>query len=264
MSNKFQAWRTARMLVLFACACLMVGTMCAGYAVAQRAPRHKRQTTRHKRQVRRARNKVESKSTVRNSDKLSELSTVSTEPLTATGTEPFSAIAREVKSGNSTSLQFRGTELDRQAKGTAQVALRGLKLFVRVRASNLPLPANFNQQYYLLWVDLPNYGQKLLLGDLPLVRTRRKKGRGGSDTAYYYAALPEGAVFGGLMLTAEPKRFLPVPTEPLHLLLAALPPKKDTGKLVATSTPAIPDANASSSSKEAREQSKTPLSTPQH
>lgn len=149
--------------------------------------------------------------------------------------EPFAALNKEAVAGNSRKLRFKRTELDSRVKATAQVVQRGQTLLVRVRAEGLPQPAVYNQQHYVLWVDVPNYGYKLFMGDLPLTLSRRaarrQTGRGTSDTAYYFPRLPEGAVFGGLMLTAEPKRYVPVPSEPLKLLLVALPTKKDADKL---------------------------------
>lgn len=166
--------------------------------------------------------------------------------------EPFSAIAREVWQGNSTALLFKRTELDDRARATAQVVLRGRQLFVRVKARNLPPPSRYGQRNYVLWVDLPNYGQKLFLGDLPLVGVRRRTGRGDSDTAYYSASLPEGATFGGLMLTAEPKRYVPSPNEPLHLILVALPAKGSSGAGVADAPKSPADAKGQSQKAEAQ------------
>lgn len=157
----------------------------------------------------------------------------------APAVEPFSAIAREIARGDSINLLFKRTELDDQAHATARVVLRGQKLFVSVKARDLPPPSRYGQQYYVLWVDLPNYGQKLFIGDLPLVGVKRRTQRGDSDTGYFSASIPEGATFGGLMLTAEPKRYVPTPTEPLHLLLVALPPPP-AAKKVADSPAAAP------------------------
>jgi hypothetical protein len=150
-------------------------------------------------------------------------------PRPTASVEPFAAIAAEVARGNSARLRFKRTELDDRARATARVARRGRLLLVRVEARDLPPPSRFNQRHYVLWVDVPNYGQKLFIGDLPLTSSqgspRRSNERGNSDTAYYYTLLPEGAVFGGLMLTAEPRRYVPIPSEPLQLLLVALPPE---------------------------------------
>lgn len=169
--------------------------------------------------------------------------------------EPFSAIAREVTRGDGTNLLFKRTELDDRARATAQVVLRGRQLFVRVKARNLPPPSRYGQRNYVLWVDLPDYGQKLFLGDLPLVGVRRRTGRGDSDTAYYSASLPEGATFGGLMLTAEPKRYVPTPNEPLHLILVALPTKRPSDARVADAPK--PPADVRSQRQKAETQKRT-------
>lgn len=230
-----------KVATLVAALCLAVGLTVAPSSVAaeplQTKPRV-RQGARPQKKIRRvsakrgskARRRLGAVSNVNTAaaGRSTEVTTTATEPSGApapVAVEPFSAIAREIKRGESTSLLFKRTELDGRARATAQVVLRGRQLFVRVKARDLPPPSLYGQRHYVLWVDLPDYGQKLFLGDLPVVGVKRRTGRGDSDTAYYSASLPEGATFGGLMLTAEPKRYVPTPNEPLHLILVALPPK---------------------------------------
>lgn len=260
MTNGIEKYGTARLVSLIVCACLLVGAAFTGSAVAQRSGKRKRNTAR--RSAPRVNKKTRARSQPNQPAKPGNASIgiannaeiISPSP----GVEPFAALKREAALGNVTRLRFKRTALDTKAQATAQVALRGRMLLVRVNARSIPAASQFNQQYYVLWADLPNYGQKMYIGDLPLHRVSRRGGRGNSDTAYYNKALPEGAVFGGLMLTAEPKRFVPIPSEPLNLLLIALPPKEAAEKLIATSTPATPDASGSTSGAEANKQSKAP------
>ena len=147
-------------------------------------------------------------------------------PLAATG-DPFVALASEVAAGRGFTLKLRRTELDTKAEATAQVVQREQTLLVRMRARNLPLPSRFEVPRYALWVYIPNYEVRMYIGDLPVTLTRRSRRssksdrirRGESDTAYRFTALPSGAVFGGLLLTAEPARYTPIINQALRPLL---------------------------------------------
>jgi hypothetical protein len=134
--------------------------------------------------------------------------------------EPFAALAREVAAGNSSNINFRPTNLDPKAEAVGQVALRDQTILVRMRAKNMLPPNHFGVGRYSLWAYLPNYKQRVYIGDLPIKLT--PNGRGVSDSAFRYTALPRGATFGGLILTAEPSRFTPVVNEPLRPVLVAL------------------------------------------
>jgi len=127
-------------------------------------------------------------------------------------------------------LSFQRTKLDTEAEAIAQIAVIGQTLFVRLCAVDLPLPSELQEPRYSLWVYLPNYEQKFYIGDLPVTpkqsRTKRRDERhirrGVSDSFYRFHNLPRGGVFGGLILTAEPPRYTPIPNEPLRPLLFAL------------------------------------------
>lgn len=135
--------------------------------------------------------------------------------------DPFAALADEVAAGRSvTTVMFGRTNLDTRAEATAQVAMRNQTLLVRMRAKNMPLPAYFDVPRYALWVYVPNYRIKLYIGDLPITPTSKE--RGDSDSAYRFPMLPPDAVFGGLILTAEPPRYTPIVNEALRPVLIAL------------------------------------------
>ncbi|HYE65339.1 MAG TPA: tetratricopeptide repeat protein [Pyrinomonadaceae bacterium] len=148
--------------------------------------------------------------------------------------DPAAELEREIARGASLTVRFQRTDLDTKAEAIAEVVARGQVLLVRVRAANLPLPARWKEQRYSLWVDLQNYGQKLYIGDLPvipdsesneLLSARAVEGgrisRGRADTIIRFKNLPRGAVIGGLILTAEPARYGPIINEPLRPLLIA-------------------------------------------
>ena len=155
----------------------------------------------------------------------------------AVGRDPFIALAAEVAAGNNFIIDFRRTELDAKAEATAEVAVRGQTLLVRMRARNLPLPSHFEVPRYALWVYLANYGVKMYIGDLPVTPTGKPNQgditkRGESDSAYRFPGLPPGAIFGGLLLTAEPARYTPVINQALRPLLIGLTSEaniEDTG-----------------------------------
>lgn len=149
----------------------------------------------------------------------------STLPLPA-GANPFEALESEAEAGRTINLNFIRTPLDTRATATAQVAVRGQTLLVRMRARNVPLPSNFGVPRYALWVYVPNYEVKMYIGDLPITRTSGTRGR--SDSAYHFPSLPPDAVFGGLMLTAEPIRYTPIVNEALRPLLVGLTPDANT------------------------------------
>ena len=59
---------------------------------------------------------------------------------------------------------------------------------------------------------------------------RYRLDRGASDSVFRFTALPRDAVFGGLVLTAEPARYVPIVNEPLRPLLITLTPERVPGK----------------------------------
>jgi len=135
-------------------------------------------------------------------------------------------LARAAAEGMSFILRFNRTELDPKAAAVARAALLGRTLIVRVCAADLPHPSRWGERRYSLWVYLSNYEERLHVGDLPVeLRPARAGGdgvaRGDADSTFRFAALPSGAVFGGLILTAEPARYDPIPNEPLRPVLVA-------------------------------------------
>ncbi|MBA2340952.1 MAG: hypothetical protein H0V88_11190 [Pyrinomonadaceae bacterium] len=181
-------------------------------------------------------------------------------PLPA-NTDPFAAIESEADAGHALNLTFTRTKLDGIADATAQVVLRDNTLLVRMRAKNVPQPSRFGVPRYALWAYIPNYKVKFYIGDLP-VTSSSPAGRGDSDSAYRYVGLPRDAVFGGLMLTAEPIRYTPIVTEALRPLLVALAPEANLTNAAAATTvyagpppsftvtvPATPNNNAANSSR---------------
>lgn len=148
-----------------------------------------------------------------------------TDALPAVGSDPFTMLAEEIAAGKNFIINFRRTELDTKAEATAQVAVRGQTLLVRMRARNLPLPSHFEVPRYALWVYITNYEVKMYIGDLPVRPTGRlgdMTRRGEADSAYRFPGLPPGAIFGGLLLTAEPARYTPVINQALRPLLIGL------------------------------------------
>lgn len=158
--------------------------------------------------------------------------------------DPFADIARESDAGNTLKIDFTRTELVNKAKASAQVALRGQTLLVRMDAKDLPDPTYFDVPRYALWVYVPNYQVKLYIGDLPITRRSKSAVRGkdgspslgASYSAYRYTILPPEAEFGGLMLTAEPVRYTPIVNEALRPVLVALTPQADVQAAVAAPT----------------------------
>ncbi len=163
--------------------------------------------------------------------------------------DPFAAIEQAASVGQTLDLKFIRTKLVSKARADAKVSLNGQILLVRMNAKDLPDPTYFNVPRYALWVYVPNYQVKLYIGDLPITLKGRKtsttanakeKNRdvpiGDSDSAYRYTALPPGAEFGGLMLTAEPVRYTPIVNEALRPVLVYLAPRTDVN--LATSAPA--------------------------
>ncbi|MGH9941828.1 MAG: hypothetical protein ACRD9R_05630 [Pyrinomonadaceae bacterium] len=148
--------------------------------------------------------------------------------------DPFAAVAGEAAAGNTRQLKFTRTKLDARAVATAEVALIGQTLLVRMRAKNMPVPARFGVPRYALWVYVPNYQTKYYIGDLPLTPTSRTRGH--SDSAFRYTVLPPGAEFGGLMLTAEPIRYTPIVNEALRPLLVVLIDKNQLAAAAAATT----------------------------
>ncbi len=164
-------------------------------------------------------------------------------PLQST-VDPAVELDREIARGAGFRMVFHRTLLDTKATAFAEVAVDGQKLLVRVHAKNLPLPEHWREQRYSLWVYLPNYEQKMYIGDLPIELTSgrsesrslqgradgrlkrvKRRGpiiRGESNTVFRFTALPRGAIFGGLIITAEPPRYEPILNEPLRPLLIAL------------------------------------------
>lgn len=143
---------------------------------------------------------------------------------TATSDNLFVELAGEVAAGRSFIVNFQRTEMDTKAEAVAQVVLRGQTLLVRMRAHKLPLPSHFEVPRYALWVYLPNYQVKMYIGDLPVTLNSKPNQdditkRGEADTAYRFSNLPPGAVFGGLLLTAEPARYTPVINQSLRPVL---------------------------------------------
>lgn len=172
------------------------------------------------------------------------LSRESRMPRPSPSINPFTAIEREMARGNSSTINFRRTNLDQKAEGTAQVSVRDQTLLVRMHARNMPLPTRFNQRRYTLWAYLPNYNQRVYLGDLPILtkrgrRTRARRvnvpdERGESESAFRFTALPHGAVFGGLVLSAEPPRYVPMPINTAQPLLVALTPEGEADNRIAS------------------------------
>lgn len=150
--------------------------------------------------------------------------------------EPFAALEQERAMGKVIKLNFKRTKLDQKAQASARVAVRGETLFVRIQAQNMPLPSAFGVPRYALWVYVSNYQVKLYIGDLPIQLT--SKSRGTSNSAYRFVGLPRDAVFGGLMVTAEPIRYTPIVNEALRPLLVALIPQED---LAPADAPAVYD-----------------------
>lgn len=148
--------------------------------------------------------------------------------------DPFTEFEVESERGVTASLDFERTPLDKKASAKAQVVLRGRTLLVRMQAKDMPFPQTFGVPRYALWAYIPNYQVKLYIGDLPIRPT--SKDRGVSDSAYRYTVLPEGATFGGLMLTAEPIRYTPIVNEALRPLLVGLTPDADLNLAVAATT----------------------------
>ncbi|MBA2502838.1 MAG: hypothetical protein H0V27_08160 [Pyrinomonadaceae bacterium] len=149
--------------------------------------------------------------------------------------DPFAAIESEVDEGRAFNLTFTRTKLDELAAATAQVAMRDGTLLVRMRAKKVPQPSRFGVPRYALWAYIPNYKVKFYIGDLP-VTSSSSVGRGESDSAYRYVGLPRDAVFGGLILTAEPIRYTPIVTEALRPLFVALAPDANLTNAVAATT----------------------------
>ncbi len=186
------------------------------------------------------------------------LTPATTAPLPATAplppnVNPFAEIESEAANGQIITINFARTNLDTKAEATADVAVRGRTLLVRMRAKNMPLPEHFDVPRYALWVYVPNYKVKMYIGDLPITPTSRSRGnssaarrsnsrgrqpviRGESDSAYRFTVLPPDAVFGGLALTAEPVRYTPIINEALRPVLVSLMPKQDASSLVAATT----------------------------
>lgn len=140
--------------------------------------------------------------------------------------EPFAALEQERATGKVIKLKFKRTKLDQKAQASAQVAVRGETLLVRVQAQNMPLPSIFGVPRYALWVSVSNYQVKLYIGDLPIQLT--SKSRGTSNSAYRFVGWPRDAVVGGLLVTAEPIRYSPIVNEALRPLLVALIPQEDS------------------------------------
>jgi hypothetical protein len=144
-----------------------------------------------------------------------------------TATTPLEAeLAQASAEGASFILRFKRTKLDAKAEAVARVALRGRTLYVRVCAAGLPLPSRWKEQRYSLWVYLSNYEERFHIGDLPVAPRPARDGgdgvpRGDADSTFRFGGLPPGAVFGGLVLTAEPARYTPIPNEPLRPVLVA-------------------------------------------
>ncbi len=155
--------------------------------------------------------------------------------------KPFAANVNVDPSANASFImRFRRTELDSKAEGIAQVEVGAGRLSVRVMANNLPLPSHWRQEHYSVWVSVPNYGYKMYIGDLPVTAdtnelkfvpvgyemSRESKKdeieRGNSDTSFIFNNLPKDAVFGGLILTAEPPKYSAIINEPLRPVLVAL------------------------------------------
>ncbi|MDQ3653039.1 MAG: hypothetical protein M3458_22730 [Acidobacteriota bacterium] len=148
----------------------------------------------------------------------------STAPLGAF-VDPFTAIESEIEAGTTLDLKFAPTGLAPKASAKAEVSLQGQTLLVRMRAKNIPQPSSFDVPRYALWVYVPNHNVKLYIGDLPI--SSDSNGRGSSESAYRYTALPPGSIFGGLMLTAEPVRYERIVTEALRPVLVGLLPNVD-------------------------------------
>lgn len=148
--------------------------------------------------------------------------------------DPFTEFEVESERGVTASLDFERTPLDKKASAKAQVVLRGRTLLVRMQAKDMPFPQTFGVPRYALWAYIPNYQVKLYIGDLPIRPTSKE--RGVSDTAYRYTVLPEGATFGGLMLTAEPIRYTPIVNEALRPLLVGLTRDANLNLAVAATT----------------------------
>jgi hypothetical protein len=142
-------------------------------------------------------------------------------------TTPLEAeLAKADAEGTSFLLRFKRTELDSKAEAVARVALVGRTLYVRVCAADLPLPSRWKEQRYSLWVYLPNYAERFHIGDLPVAPRPARRGddgvpRGDADSTFRFRGLPAGALFGGLILTAERARYTPIPNEPLRPVLVA-------------------------------------------
>ncbi len=154
-------------------------------------------------------------------------------------TDHFASVEKAIATGESYSIRFQPTDLDKRAEAKAEAALRGGTLFVRVHAKNMPLPSHFNVPRYALWVYVPNYQVKMYIGDLPITPTSKQTGdvvRGESDAAYVFPALPPGATFGGLALTAEPVRFVPIINDALRPVLVGLLPREKATELIAATT----------------------------
>ena len=154
---------------------------------------------------------------------------------------PYRALAGEAAEGTISMIDFRPTNLAAKARGSAQVSLHERALLVRVRVRNLPPPSLFGVRRYTLWVYLPNYGERIYLGDLPVTFTSKRSIRlrqGRADSAFRSTTLPANAVFGGLLLTTEPVRYVPVTNKPAQPLLLALQSEEAYKEMMAGMNPA--------------------------
>lgn len=164
----------------------------------------------------------------------------------APSVDPFAAIESADSAGQARDIAFTRTELVAKAKASAKVSLNGQTLLVRMSAKDIPVPTYFDVPRYALWVYVPNYQVKLYIGDLPITPNSRRRGKssvegektsrptlGSSESAYRYTALPPGAEFGGLMLTAEPVRYTPIVNEALRPVLVYLTPEVNQNLAVA-------------------------------
>ena len=159
---------------------------------------------------------------------------------------PFASLESTTAADKRYILDFSRTQFDNKAEASAEVVMHGQTLLVRMRAENLPVPSHFGVPRYSLWAYLPSHHVKFCLGDLPITPRSRsvetfifprkfnrtqQSGvvvRGESESAYRYTVLPPGAVFGGLILTAEPLRYTPIINEPLQPVLVAMTSPQNT------------------------------------
>lgn len=171
--------------------------------------------------------------------------------------EPYAALKNAVAKGSGMTLRFRHTDVDSKASARAQVFVRGQTLLVRLRAKNLPPLSRFKAGRYTLWAYLPNYKQRIYLGDLPvtpMTKWLRRTQRTSGDSAFRFTALPRGAVFGGLMLTAERAQYVPLSGKPSQLLLVALTKEGKAGDLM--SAPVLGSPSKASSNPQPTSRSK--------